>query len=340
MIANKVYKRLIFIRPNRKSVSLRFNLPRAMRSMLSYDEGHDSTSTEIFERTLMAYCSAYGLERQTLLYEVSVSEEGSPCFRLIPRTSEPYSALELLALIRSLRYTEICESMSFAAINLDVLNCRHDPFGTEHLHWTRKYPFYRINPPYDLTKASLLVQEVAALAATNRRLLRLDFSDTISTSSISDDGCGILKALFPLCRHEVTNVEWLNLHGLHLTHSDVEYLLCIADDRRSHLHGLDLSKTLLGPQVITSLLHALKAQEGTFEMLDLSDNGACVNQCTFDTQISTFPYMRILILCRLNLSLEIKEPLISASTLETWRLQELALSGTPVNRATVHALAS
>jgi hypothetical protein len=50
--------------------------------------------------------------------------------------------------------------------------------------------------------------------------------------------------------------------------------------------------------------------------------------------------MRILILRRLNLSLEIKEPLLSASTLGTWRLQELALSDTPVNRATVFALES
>ncbi len=311
-----------------------------MRRMLSYDDDHEYTRAEAFERTHMAYCSAYGLDKQSLLYEVGLSEEGSPCFRLIPRTPEPYNALELLALMRSLRYTELCESMSFAGVKLDSLNDLYDPFGTEHLYWSQKYPFYHTNPPYDLAKASLLVQEVAALAATNRKLLRLDFSDTISTTSTSDDGCGILKALFPLCRQEVTNVEWLNLRGLHLTHSDMEYLRYIADDRRSHLHGLNLSKTHLGPQVVTSLLHTLKAQEGTFEMLDLSDNGACVNQCTFDTQIRAFPYMRILVLCHLNLSLEIKEPLLSASTLETWRLQELALSGTPVNRATVIELAS
>lgn len=340
MIAFRVYKQLLFIRPNRKSVSLRFNLPQPMRNMLSYDEDHECTRAEAFERTLMAYCSAYGLDKQSLLYEVSLAEEGSPCFRLIPRAPEPYNILELLTVIRSLRYTELCESMSFAGVKLDALNERYDPFGTEHLYWTQKYPLYSTNPPYDLTKASLLVQEVSALAVTNRKLLRLDFSNTISTTSISDDGCGMLKALFPLCRQEMTNVEWLNLHGLHLTHSDMEYLRYIADDRRSHFRGLDLSKTHLGPQVVTSLLHTLKAQEGTFEMLDLSDNGACLNQCTFDTQIRAFPYMRILVLCRLNLSLEIKEPLLSASTLENWRLQELALSGTPVNRATVHALAS
>ena len=311
-----------------------------MRSMLSYDEDQECTRVEAFERTLMAYCSAYNLDKQSLLYEVSLSEEGSSCFRLIPRTSEPYTALELLALMRSLRYTELCEFMSFAAVKLDVLNCRYDSFGTEHLYWNQRYPFYHSNPPYDITKASLLVQEVAALAVTNRKLLRLDFSDSISTTSTSDDDCGMLKALFPLCTQEMTNVEWLNLHGLHLTHSDMEYLRYIADDRRSHLHGLDLSKTHLGPQVVTSLLHTLRAQEGTFEMLDLSDNGACVNQCTFDIQIRAFPYMRILNLCHLNLSLEIKDPLLSASTLKSWRLQEFALSGTPVNRATVFALAS
>ena len=329
--------KLKYLRPNWVTSPLKWRLPQAMRKQLSGDSSFECSKLEAFGRAVGAYCEAYHLARDRLRYEIANSGEATLVFRLLSAVGESYSPLELLAVMRSLRYSDIFVAISFTNVSLDPLNRRHDEYGTEHLDWTVLLPNRTQPLPFDFAESSLLVQEVAAIAATNRRLLRMDFANCISPTSPKQT-CGILKALLPLCTREATNVEWLNLRGIHLSVEDIDDLQAIADDRKSHLHGLDLSKTNLGPREFTNILVALKAQDNTFEALDISENGVVLDECAFDSQIRALPYLRILNLSRLTLTPTILEPLITLKTLQNWLLQELSFSGTLINASTVREL--
>ena len=87
----------------------------------------------------------------------------------------------------------------------------------------------------ELEKSCLLVQEVRAMAATSRKLRRMDFSGCITAKPAivkagrneepvkqKDIGCGIVEALFPLCRHQNTNVDWICLNGIYLSETDLD----------------------------------------------------------------------------------------------------------------------
>lgn len=285
-----------------------------------------------------AYCVAYNVDKTRIRYEIRSSGDDAPAFRLLPLPKEAYSFLELLAVLRSLRYSDMFVSMSFANVLLDSLNKTLEAFGKEHLDWVANIPKRKDPLPYKFSGSTVLGQEIAAIAVTNSKLLRLDLSNSLSLLSSVKHSSGVLKALYPLCQRECTNVEWLNLHGLHLNQVDIESLHYVVKDRRSHLRGLDLSRTYLGSRALTSILRELKAQENTLEVLDFSENGAGLDESEFDTLVSKLPYLRVLRLNLVTLTPSVQEPLISASTFKSWRLQELSFSDTSINAATVHAL--
>lgn len=285
-----------------------------------------------------AYCVAFNVEKCRIRYEICSSGEDGLAFRLLPLASRAYSFLELLAVFRSLRYSDMFVSISFSDVLLDSLNKVYEAFGKDHLDWIADIPKRKDPLPYKFSESTVLVQEIAAIAFTNPKLLRLDLASSLSSLSSLKHSSGVLKALYPLCQRECTNVEWLSLHGIHLNQVDAESLHYIAKDRRSHFRGLDLSKTYLGSRVLTNTLRALKAQENTLEVLDFSENGAGLGECEFDALVSQLPYLQVLRLNHLTLTPTIQEALISAPTLKAWRLQELAFSGTNINASTVHAL--
>ena len=336
-IAKEIAGQLKYLRPYWATSPLKWKLPQEMRKQLSSDLSYECSKIEAFERAVSAYSVAYHLARDRLRFEIVNSGEAAPVFRLLPAIGTPYSSLELLAILRSLRYSDIFVTMSFANVSLEQLNQRYDEHGTEYLDWTTLIPKRNQALPFKFSESSLLVQEIAAIAGTNRRLLRMDFANCIPPSS-PKQSCGILKALYPLCTREATNVEWLNLRGIHLSAQDVDYLQAVADDRKSHLHGLDLSRTNLGPLEFTNILVALKAQDNTFEALDISENGVVLDECAFDSQIRELPYLRILNLSHVTLTPTILEPLITLKTFQSWLLQELSFSGTAINSLTKREL--
>lgn len=248
--------------------------------------------------------------------------------------------------MRSLRYNETFGSMSFAGIQLDELNGLHDQHGHEHLcSKTKKGTPVRMTEE-DLRKSCVLVQEIRALAITNKKLRRMDFTSSIvrkppeSKNDIkpNDIGCGIVEALFPLCRAQTTNVDWIILNNIQLSDTDLDYLVGAAVERSCHFRAIGMSGCGLTDRSLSMVLDALRAQENTLEAIDISRNLARLSPSTFELQISVFGFIR-----KLNLSYIARtsgpEPLISAETLLLWRLEELSFSGTPVNAATVEAIA-
>jgi hypothetical protein len=302
------------------------------------------------DRTLVGYCVAYDVQPENISYQITYPSEDAPRFELLRPVGmrrDQYNALELLAVMRALRYNETFGGISFKDVRLDVLNGLKDQNGAEHVCLKTKRGTYARLDVEELERSCLLVQEIRALALTNRKLRRMDFSSCITRKpgghgqareSARDQGCGIVEALFPLCKYQTTNVDWIALNHIQLGDTDLDYLVAAGVERACHLRGLELSGCGLTDRALSLILDALRAQETTMEAVDLSSNPFRLSPSIFDSQIGVFGY-----LTRLNLSHVARssgiEPLISVETFQGWRLQELVLSGTSLNAAMVDAIA-
>ncbi|KAF2261089.1 RNI-like protein [Lojkania enalia] len=339
------------LRPEWESRPYQFIVPDDVKRDILRQASPHPIDQDSLDRTLTGYCIAYGIQPENIRYQVTYPHEDYPRFELLPpagsRRSQ-YTALELLAVMRSLRYNEGFGGISFKNVRLDVLNGLYDEHGAEHVCTKTKRGTHARMDVEELGRSCLLVQEIRALALTSRKLRRLDFSSCItrkpkdhleSASKTRDMGCGIVEALFPLCKYQTTNVDWIALNNIHLGETDLDYLVAAAVERSCHLRALELSGCGVTDRSLSLILDSLRPQENTLEAIDLSSNPVRLSPTTFDSQIGVFGYLTKLNLSNLSRSAG-DEPLISLETFQAWRLQELILSGTSLNSAMVDAIAS
>ncbi|KAK2764908.1 hypothetical protein FQN54_008605 [Arachnomyces sp. PD_36] len=298
-----------------------------------------------FDRTLIAYSAAYDIDTSNIRYTINYDCEDAPCFTLLPpasRQRQKYNALELLALMKALRYNECFSSISFNGVNLDILHDVRDYYGIDK-DATMTRSGVPINIP-DQEKLSVLSQEIRALALKNKRLRRLDFSFCLTrtpdaSKGAHDPGCGVPEAIFPLCRRQLTNVDWVVLNGIKLGDSDLDYLVDAASQRASHLRALEVSNCGLSIHDLDLILGTITAQETTLEAINISGLQGRLSPELFHQQIGYFGHIR-----KINLSQVSKntgpEPLIAPETLLTWRLEELSLSQTAMNEQTVDSISA
>ncbi|EME81913.1 uncharacterized protein MYCFIDRAFT_10355, partial [Pseudocercospora fijiensis CIRAD86] len=343
-----------YLRPECGHRLFRFVAPIEVEDLLAPPADSNLEEHSCLDRSLIAYCVAYGVNPSNIRYTINYQCEDAPRFELLQPTDTRrpnYGPLELLAISRALRYNETFRSISFAGIALDNINGLHDNYGQEHVCTrTKRGTPIRLTPE-ELSRSSLLVQEIRALAATSKKLRRMDFSGCVTVkrttaaptedepSRVSEIGCGIVEALFPLCKHQTTNVDWICLNGIELTDTDQDYLVAAAVDKSCHFRAIELSRCGLNDRSMGLILDALRAQENTLESLEIAGNAARLNPSTFDSQLAMFGFIR-----KLNLSNVSRtsgsEPFLQAETLLVWRLQELRLSGTALNAATIDAVAT
>lgn len=339
------------LRPEWESRPYHFIVPDDVKHDIFRQSSPRQIDQDSLDRTLTGYCIAYNVKPENIRYQVSYPPEDYPRFELLRPVGlrrNHYTALELLAVMRSLRYNENYAAISFKDVHLDVLNGLMDEYGSEHVCTKTKRGTPVRMDAEELGRSCLLVQEIRALAVTSRRLRRLDFSACITrkpkdhtslSGSARDVGCGIVEALFPLCKHQTTNVDWIALNSIQLGETDIDYLVAAAVERSCHLRALELSGCGLTDRTLSLILDSLRPQESTLEALDISSNPVRLSPTIFDSQIGVFGYLTKLNLSRLARTSG-PEPLISFETFQAWRLQELVLSGTSLNSAMVDAIAS
>ena len=321
-----------YLRPEWLRQPYLLNVPRDMDDRME-PPVWPSGDHHSFDRTLIAYCAAYGVDTSQICYTVDYQCEDAPCFVLIPRSKHPYEVLELLAVFKALRYNESFASLSFAGIDLTPLRNMYDPHGTDiDSLTTRSGTPTNLDGHLDLP---FLLQEVRGLALKSRRLRRLDFSQSLPKSPRPEkrDACGIPEALVPLCKRSLTNVDWLILNGIPLTETDVDYLVDAAAEKRCHLRALEIGDCSLIVQDIDVLLSTLAVHEGTLEVIDISGTQGRFSPELFQRQIGYFAHIRRLNLTRVQRSAG-PEPLILPETLLAWRLESLLLSQTAMNEQT------
>jgi hypothetical protein len=134
-------------------------------------------------------------------------------------------------------------------------------------------------------------------------------------------------------------VDWVVLNGIKLGESDLDYLVDAASQRRSHLRALEVGDCGLSVHDLDLLLSTIVAQESTLEAINISGVQGRLNPDVLQQYIGYFGQIRKINLSRISRTSG-SEPLITAEMLFNWRLEELALSRTAVNRETVDAIAT
>lgn len=298
-----------------------------------------------YDRTLCAYCEAYSVDTSKIRYTVNYRCEDSPEFQLLPpadHTRTEYSILELLAIMRALRFNETFSSISFRNISLDSLHGLRDPYGSDHVPWETRGG--ELVNQLDQENFTLLVQEIQGLALKSKQLRRLDFSYSLKrkpqadNDDISDPGSGFCEALFPLCSKQWTNVDWIILNGVTLTETDIDYLFAAVIDRSCHFRAIDVANCGLEHRRMRTVLQGIFYQGGTMESIDLSGNPARLDPKHLQDQVSEFEFMRKVNLSNISRTSG-PDALISADIMLSWKLEELRLSSTPLNANDVDSLA-
>ncbi|KAK0784124.1 hypothetical protein LTR59_011521 [Friedmanniomyces endolithicus] len=353
-IAARLHGAENFLRPECGHRLFRFSAPAMVEDILPPAVTADEENA-CLDRTLTAYCVAYGVNPGNVRYTINDQCEDAPRFELLPPADVrrvDYGPIELLAITRALRYNESFGSITFAGICLDSLNGLHDNYGQEYVcSRTKKGTPIRLTAD-ELGRSCLLVQEIRALAATSKKLRRMDFSGCVTSKPAAtmdnpddegtirkDIGCGVVEALFPLSKHQTTNVDWVCLNRIQLTETDLDYLVGAAVEKSCHLRAIEMNRCGLTDRSMGLILDALRAQDNTLEAIEIAGNNARLNPSVFDSQLAVFGFIR-----KLNLSYFSRtsgsEPVLQAETLLIWRLQELRLSGTTLNEASIDAIAT
>ena len=76
------------------------------------------------DKSLEAYCSAYQVRVPNWTIEWSPAPQ--PVFRLLPSEGAPYTAMQLLAVFRALRYNSFFKAISLKGVDLTQLIGKHD----------------------------------------------------------------------------------------------------------------------------------------------------------------------------------------------------------------------
>ncbi|PYH98874.1 hypothetical protein BO71DRAFT_456231 [Aspergillus ellipticus CBS 707.79] len=298
-----------------------------------------------FDRTLVAYSASYDIDTSNIRYTIDVQCDDAPCFRLLPPASarqRKYTPLELIAVMRALRYNESFRSISFSGVSLDALQGLRDIHGSD-----KDALLSRAGAPIHIPgqeNLSVLSQEVRALTLKSKWLRRLDFSYTLSRipksdSESHDPGCGIPEAIFPICRRELTSVDWVVLNGIKLGDSDLDYLVDAASQRSSHMRALEVGNCGLSVHDLDLLLSTIIAQSSTLEAVNISGVQGRLSPDILQQYLGYFSQIKTLDLSRISRTSSL-DPLLTPETLINWRLEELSLSRTVVNRETVDAIAT
>lgn len=331
-----------YVRPEWMEQPFTWNVPQSLDDELLPVPAKEEDNA-CFDRTLTAYCAAYDIDTSKIRYLVNHDCEDAPAFQLLrPADARrvKYTLLELLAVMRALRYNESFTTISFADIDLNVLHGTQDEQGWDHVPWTT-----RSGEPLTIShpeKSWLLVQEVRALALKSRKLRRLDFSHCLTKkvqdgAVVQEIGCGFCEALFPLCAKQLTNVDWIILKGIALEEIDVDYLYSAAIEKSCHFRALDLGSCGLMERGMTTVLEAISRQAATMESLDLSGNLARMDPQSLHQHIHSFGYLRKINLSNISRTSG-PEPLIAADVLLTWKLEEINFNRTSLNAQSVVAL--
>ncbi|RAL67489.1 hypothetical protein DID88_008244 [Monilinia fructigena] len=227
-----------------------------------------------------------------------------------------------------------------------------DSYGIDHVAWTTRLGIavdtYFTMKPQD---GSLLYQEVQALALKSLQLRKVDFSNALPRRRPKDTfddeggvlqkdpGCEITAALMPLCRAQLTDVNWIVLNGIELGETDLDAMIPALNNSKAAIRAIECSRCGLSDRGIMQLLTHLERQNQTLECINISNNPGRILLERFQVSMSRFSHVR-----KLDLSMITRtsgdQPLFVPEVMLSWKLEELILNGIPVNDQTLDTISA
>ncbi|KAK9376125.1 uncharacterized protein V1513DRAFT_299864 [Lipomyces chichibuensis] len=310
------------------------------------DDDH-SYGVNGFNMTLAAYCVAYGIPNalKNIAYEVIWDEDNGLVFRLLPTrkstglTQMSYSVLELLCVMRALRWNEAFGGISFAGISLASLQDVADHYAPIELDQTRTANSRRISKFMKALPTLKLELQLLMLCSTALRML--DLSGCVRPpkygQEMNERASGVIDALMHVAKRATSNVDSFVFSNIQIDLYDFDFLVDVASSRAAHLRNIEIAHCGLYERELTLLLQALEVHENTLEGLDISENPGRISVYSLNESLYRFQYMRHLYMRKLLITSE-DLPLLSVDTLSNMRLQRLVLDGTRLRRISVKHL--
>ncbi|KAK4448540.1 protein NLRC3 [Podospora aff. communis PSN243] len=298
-------------------------------------------------RTLDAYMAAY--DCAPVEWEINWKTRFPPEFRVLPaKDGSRYKPLQLLAVLRALRYNDYFNSLSFRDVDLGVLWDAKDPFSSTRgavAYLSRTCVTLDADEVEILQQSSLLHQEFHALAFCSETIQQIDFTNCTQSVSSRTDGireaAPFLQFLTPilnLLRSDITKCSNLILARNPLLRSDLEDIVETLEACK--IQTLDVSSCGLCEVELRNLIGPLLDRPQPLQSLNLSENPGRLPADFLPQMLYNMPELR-----ELNLRGSLQAGWDTTTTLIPFEildrltcLEELDISGFKVNYATIRDL--
>ncbi|KAL0930892.1 leucine rich repeat protein [Colletotrichum truncatum] len=320
---------------------------RGLTAQLLLPSGQDFGG---LKRTLEAYCATFRCPppEWTVNWKCE-RREHCPEFRLLP-SKEPsgYTALQLLAVFKSLRYNDYFKALSFRDVDLAPLCGLTDHPGFEESVADVSRDGLVIDGVHKdvIRSAPLLSQEIHAVAFTSGSIRKIDLTNVLASRNIIGASRGragskkepeVVRPILLLLRTGNSHCDTLLVGGNPLTAAEVNDLVDVLHIP-DLLKELDISRCNLDERSLEEIWDALPSQGFKLESLNTSRNIGHVDHMVIKSNLSHFACIRKLSIAGNCLS-QFTDPIFYDEAIMRWGLEELDLSNINLNNATLEILA-
>ncbi|OLN81681.1 hypothetical protein CCHL11_05608 [Colletotrichum chlorophyti] len=320
---------------------------RGLTAQLLLPSGQDYGG---LNRTLEAYCATFRCKAPDWTVNWKCERrEHCPEFRLLPaRESGGYSALQLLAVFKALRFNDYFKALSFRDVDFAPLCGLTDiPGWDESVADVSRDGLVIDGVHRDIIKtAPLLSQEIHAVAFTSGSIRKIDLTNVLASQNIigvsraragSKKEPEVIRPILLLLKTGNIPCDTLLVGGNPLTAAEVGDLVDVLQIP-DLLKELDISRCNLDERSLEEIWDALPAQGYKMEALNTSRNIGHVDYTVVKNNLSHFGCLRKLSIAGNCLS-QFTDPILYDETIMRWSLEELDLSNIKLNDATLQTLA-
>ncbi|KAK1456940.1 leucine rich repeat protein [Colletotrichum cuscutae] len=318
------------------------------------------------KRTLEAYCATFQCKppEWTVNWKCE-RREHCPEFRLLPaKEAGGYTALQLLAVFKALRFNDYFKALSFRDVDFSPLCGLTDvPGWDESIADISRDGKPTIPEPYQAFKltvagfvidpmhrdiiktAPLLSQEIHAVAFTSGSVRKIDLTNVLALRNIvgvSRARAGtkkdpeVVRPILLLLKTRSTPCDTLLVGGNPLTAAEVDDLVGVLHIP-DLLKELDISRCNLDERSLEEVWDALPSQGYKMEALNTSRNIGHVDHMAVKQNLAHFYNLRKLGIAG-NCLTQAKDTIFLDETIMGWGLEELDLSHINLNDATLQVL--
>lgn len=295
-------------------------------------------------RTLDAFLAAYHCA--PVDWEINWKTALAPEFRLLPaKTGGSYTNLQLLAVMRSLRFNGYFNSISFNGVDLSGLWEKMDTAGrTAVPYMNRSCLALSEDELGHVRVGSLLHQEIHALAFCSESIRQIDLSNCFAEKNVrkrmlsGTSGPGFLFPILNLLELGLTKCNRLLLSGNYLRPSDIDALVEALMTQQVEIQALDISNCGLSDLALRDIFEVLYHQGHSLQSLNMSGNCGRAHASLVANLAESIYDLRSLDMSDIIMG-DTPGPLFSFETLSRFEnLEELNLSRYKINDATLNAL--